>query len=86
MARVDLYNPRAPTTTVGIYTDKLWELERSKPECHDAMGSDGSISRKPTADDWEAHREKIRRLYIDDGLSLLDIQNVLRQTHDLSAT
>jgi hypothetical protein len=45
------------------------------------MGSDGSISRKPTADDWEAHREKTKRLYIDDGRSLSDVQNVLRQTH-----
>ena len=43
------------------------------------MDSDGSISRKPTADDREAHREKIN---IDDGRSLSDIQNVLRQTHE----
>jgi Clr5 domain len=67
-------------------TDKFWELGCGKPEYHDAMGSDGSISRKPTADDWEAHREKIKRLYIDDGLSLSDIQDALRQRHNFSAT
>jgi hypothetical protein len=50
------------------------------------MGSDGPISRRPTANDWEAHREKIKRLYIDDGLSLSDIQDVLRKSHDFSAT
>ena len=36
----------------------------------------------PIGDDWEAHREKVKELFIDDGSSLSDIQNVLRQTHD----
>ena len=54
----------------------------SSPEYRDAMGSHSTISRKPIGDDWEAHREKVKELFIDDGSSLSDIQNVLRQTHD----
>jgi hypothetical protein len=54
---------------------------------HDAvMGSHEPASRKPTADDWEAHRGNITRLYIDENLALSAIQDRLREDHDCSTT
>src|SRR5271169_2820053 len=49
------------------------------------MGSDNPISRKPSADDWEAHCKTIIRLYVDEKMGLSAIQDKLRD-HDFLTT
>jgi hypothetical protein len=50
------------------------------------MGSDNPISRKPNADDWEAHCKTIIRLYVDEKMGLSAIQDKLREDHDFLTT
>jgi hypothetical protein len=69
-----------------MYLPKMKGTLSDNPIRNAVACSDYPTSRKPTADDWEAHRGKIKKLYIDENRSLSDIQNRLRQDHDFETT
>ena len=39
-----------------------------------------------SVEEWEPYLDEIRRLYLDDGQSMKDIQRHLEQQHQISAT
>jgi len=57
-------------------------MEHNQP--HNVHTAD--VRTPSTAEEWEAERAVITRLYASDGLTLLQVQKILKESHGFNAT